>query len=509
MITAKTPVETLPTDINTLQQMVLQLLADVDSKTHRLQDLQHQLEWFKRHTFGRKSEKYDPNQKLLFEALEEKLKSRQSELLASQRSSDAAKQKDSRRNGRKPLPPELPRERIEHIPEKAALLCTTCNQEKQRIGEEVTEELDYVPASFVVRQHVRGKYACKACQDGVVIADLPARPIEKGRPGTGLLAHILVSKYGDHLPLHRQEGIYQRHGIDIRRSTMCDWVGQSAELLMPLVKEMKRQILVAPKIHTDDTSVPVRNGPRKQIRKGYLWVYIDRNNNVAFDYTPNRCREGPVAFLGDYCGYLQADAYAGYDAVFAKGLATEVGCWAHARRKFYDAKDTDPVRSHEMLAWIGELYKIERQAKDEERNAAEIQALRQETSKPILDEIQQRLETFSIEVLPKSPLGQAIGYARGQWKALNRYLENGILDIDNNLSERTLRMVVIGRKNWLFAGHDTGGHRAAIIYSLIASCKLCKIDPFAYLRDVLDRVSTYPASGISDLLPANWKPSNT
>ena len=509
MITAKTPVTNLPTDINTLQQMVLQLLADVDAKTHRLQDLQNQLDWLKRHTFGRRSEKYDPNQKLLFEALEEQLKSRQSELLESQRSSDAAKKKESRRNGRKPLPPELPRDRIEHIPEKDVLLCTTCGQQKQRFGEEVTEELDYVPASFVVRQHVRGKYACKTCQDGVVIADLPARPIEKGRPGTGLLSHILVSKYGDHLPLHRQEGIFKRHGIDIRRSTMCDWVGHSADLLRPLVHEMKRQILVSPKIHTDDTSVPVRNGPRKQIRKGYLWVYLDGKNNVVFDYTPNRCREGPVAFLGDYCGYLQADAYAGYDAVFEKGLATEVGCWAHARRKFYDAKDTDPARSHEMLVLIGELYKVERQAKEEKRNAVEIQVLRQEYSKPILNEIQQRLETFSIEVLPKSPLGQAVGYARGQWQALNRYLENGILDIDNNLSERTLRMVVIGRKNWLFAGHDNGGHRAAIIYSLIASCKLCKIDPFAYLRDVLDRVSSHPASGIADLLPVNWKPSNT
>lgn len=507
MITAKTPVENLPSDINTLQQMVLQLLADVDAKTHRLQDLQTQLDWFKRHTFGRKSEKYDPNQKLLFEALEEKVKARQSELLASERS-EAGRKKKSRHNGRTPLPSDLPRERIEHLPEKDALICKTCGREKQRIGEEITEELDYVPASFVVRQHVRSKYACKACQEGVVIADLPARPIEKGRPGTGLLAHILVSKYGDHIPLHRQEGIYRRHGIAIRRSTMCDWVGQNADLLGPFVNEMHRQILLTPKIHTDDTSVPVRNGPRKQIRKGYLWVYIDTKNNVVFDYTPNRCREGPVEFLGDYSGYLQADAYAGYDAVFAKGLATEVGCWAHARRKFYDAKDIDPARAHEILVLIGQLYEVERQAKEERRNVAAIRALRQECSRPILEQIRQRLEIFSIEVLPKSPLGQAIGYARGQWEALNRYLEDGILSIDNNLAEQMLRMVVLGRKNWLFAGHNTGGHRAAIIYSLIASCKLCKIDPFAYLRDVLDRVSTHPASQIVDLLPANWKSSN-
>jgi transposase len=512
IITAKTPAEKLPDDIHLLKQMVLQLLADVDDKAHRLQDLQHQLEWFKRHTFGRKSEKYDPKEKLLFDLLDkieavEKETSLGNEATGRQ-PGKTTKAKPSRRNGRKPLPADLPRERIEHTPSPEALQCSACGKEKQRIGEEVTEELDYVPASFVVRRHVRGKYACKHCQDGVVIADLPARPIEKGRPGTGLLSHILTSKYSDHLPLHRQEGIFQRHGIDLRRSTMCDWVGQCAELLSPLVHEMKRQILLSSKIHTDDTSVPVRNGPRKQIRKGYLWVYIDVHHNVVFDYTPNRCREGPVGFLGNYDGYIQADAYAGYDAVFEKGYATEVGCWSHARRKFYDAKETDPARAHEMLGLIGRLYETERQGQEEKRNPDEIKILRQECSRPVIDQIQQRLETFSIDVLPKSPMGQAIGYARGQWQALTRYLTNGILSIDNNLSERTLRQVVLGRKNWLFAGHDNGGHRAAVIYSLVASCKLCQIDPFAYLRDVLYRVSTHPVSQITALLPPNWKPSN-
>ena len=236
-------------------------------------------------------------------------------------------------------------------------------------------------------------------------------------------------------------------------------------------------------------------------------VAIDVNHHVVFDYTPNHCREGPVEFLGDYAGYLQADAYAGYDAVFEKGYATEVGCWAHARRKFYDAQETDPVRGHALLALIGRLYEIERQAKAEKRDADGIQALRQECSRPILEQIQQRLETFSIEVLPKSPMGQAIGYARGQWQALNRYVQNGILGIDNNLSERTLRMVVLGRKNWLFAGHDNGGRRAAVIYSLVANCKLCHVDPFVYLQDVLDRVSTHPANRITELLPANWHPT--
>ena len=260
MITAQSPVEELPADVNTLRQMVLQLLSDVDDKTHRLQDLQSQLDWFKRHMFGRRSEKLDPNQQVLFDILEEELRGKQQEEDAKQATtqepsfSEVTSQKKSRRNGRKPLPKDLPRERIEHNPAEEDMICEGCGCRKQRIGEEVTEELDYVPASFVVREHVRGKYACKSCQEGVVIGDLPARPIEKGRPGTGLLAHIVTSKYADHLPLHRQEGIFGRHGIDIRRSTMCDWVGQSAELLSPIVKEMKRRILVSPKIHTDDSA---------------------------------------------------------------------------------------------------------------------------------------------------------------------------------------------------------------------------------------------------------------
>ena len=229
------------------------------------------------------------------------------------------------------------------------------------------------------------------------------------------------------------------------------------------------------------------------------------DNNVVFDYTSTHSRDGPVAFLGDYSGYVQADAYKGYDAFFEKGNATEVACWAHTRRKFHDSLTTDPQRAHEMLAMIGKLYTVERQAKEDGLDAIALKELRQQRSKPILDEIRHRLEDWSIEVLPKSPIGQAVGYARGQWIALNRYVEDGDLDIDNNLAERVLRIVAIGRKNWLFAGSDAGAERAAIIYSLVASCKLCEIDPFEYLRDVLDRVSTHPASKIAELTPSGWK----
>ena len=499
VIDARTPADQLPDDIHVLRQMVLQLLANVNN-------LQHELGWYQRHLFGRRSEQLDPNQQMLFDLLGQAIEQREA---ASKAPVPKPASKPSQRNGRVALPKHLPRERIEYHPPEQALQCPVCGGRKEPMGEEVTEQLDYVPASFIVRQHVRVKYACKKCQEGVVIADLPARPIEKGRPGEGLLAHVLTSKYCDHLPLHRQEAIFQRHGVEIARSTLCDWVGECATLLAPLVQEMRRQILQSPKIHTDDTPVPARNGSGKDIHKGFLWAYVDVVNNVTFDYTAGHSREGPVRFLGDYAGYLQADAYKGYDAIFAKGHAIEVACWAHTRRKFFEAQDSDPTRAAEMLVLIGDLYDVERRAKDEGLDHDQIKALRQQHSTQILQGIAQRLEQWVPQVLPKSPIGQAIGYARGQWQALNRYTQDGLLSIDNNLSERVLRMVAVGRKNWLFVGHDNGGRRAATIYSLVASCKLCQIDPFAYLRDILKRINTHPASRIAELIPRNWKPAHS
>ncbi|MHC4539519.1 MAG: IS66 family transposase [Planctomycetota bacterium] len=499
----KTPTVDLPEDISTLQAMVLQLLSDVNEKNRQIDDLQNQLEWFKRHVFGRRSEKLSLDQLTLFQGMTAEQTATPEE--SSQDPTDVPQRSKKHLNGRRPLPEDLPRERIEYHPPQEDLICSCCGQAKQAIGEEVTEELDYVPASFVVRQHVRIKYACRNCQEGVVIADLPARPIEKGRPGTGLLAHVLTSKYCDHLPLHRQEGIWKRHGVHIMRSTMCDWVRDCADLLSPIVRYMQTVILQSKKIHTDDTPVPIQDGSRRQTRKGYLWAYIGDKNDVVFDYTRTHSRDGPVAFLGDYSGYVHADAYKGYDAFFEKGNATEVACWAHTRRKFFDSLTTDPRRAHEMLAMIGKLYDVEQQAKEDGLDAIAIKDLRQKQSKPILEDISDCLDDWSIEVLPKSPIGQAVSYARGQWMALNQYTENGDLDIDNNLAERILRIVAIGRKNWLFAGSDAGGERAAIVYSLVASCKLCEIDPFQYLRDVLDRVSTHPAKKVAQLTPAGWK----
>jgi len=389
---------------------------------------------------------------------------------------------------------------------KEEKVCEICNNPKKVIGYETTEVLEYVPASFYVKQFKRGKFCCDKCQGGVSIGELPPRAVDKSIAGEGLLAHIITSKYADHNPLNRLEGIIARHGVDIGVSTMCDWVGRCADLLEPLVKRTQEIILQSPKINTDDTNIPVKSRNRKgSTYKGYLWVYVDDKKNVVFDFTPTRSREGPKKFLGDYDGYVQADAYSGYDEFFRTGKATEVGCCAHARRKFDYALDSDPVRASHMMALWGRLYAIEKRARTEGLSPAELLSLRQEESVAVFEDIRRAVDDYKDAVLPKSPMGKAITYTLNQWDALREYTNNPILDIDNNLAERTLRMVVIGRKNYLFAGSESGAWRASIIYSLVAGCKLNGIDPFAYFNDVLRKISTHPANKIDELLPSNWQ----
>jgi transposase len=510
-ITTKTSPDELPSDLETLRRMVLLLLANDHEKTRLIENLQNQLENMKRRLFGRRSEKLDENQMLLFSEL---LQQRQNPSTLPQPSmpgiipdSKSLEKKMARPKptGRKPLPEHLPRRRTEILPPTQERVCAIHDRDKLRIGEEVTEELEFTPASFYVHEIVRPKFACELCESNISIAELPARPIDKGLAGPGLLAYILTSKYADHLPLNRLEGIVARSGVDIARSTMCQWIASCSDLLSPIVKEMKRHVLQSKKIHTDDTYVPVQDDAKNQTKKSYLWAYIGDRNDVVFDFTPTRSREGPVCFLGKYQGYLQADAYNGYDAVFENQTILEVGCWAHTRRKFNDAFATDRTRCGQMLSLIHQLYEVEKEATEKSLDVSRLFFLRLNQSRPILQRIKETLDAWSVGVLPKSPLGQAVGYALRQWEALTRYVENAMLSIDNNLSERTLRTVAIGRKNWLFAGSDAGGKRAAILYSLVASCKLLEIDPFAYFRDVLDRVSTHPNDRIDELTPRGWK----
>ncbi|MCE5340156.1 MAG: IS66 family transposase [Planctomycetaceae bacterium] len=478
--------------------MVLTLLGQID-------DLQGQLYYLKRQLFGKKSEKLNPAQRLLFENLYDEVKAKLEEQKQS-KPEVVKNRKNENHKGRNPLPADLKREIIPIEPSEEEKFCDIHNKPKKFIGTEKTEKLEYVPASFFVKVYERAKYACDECQGNISIGELPPMVVDKGLACEGLLAHIITSKYCDHAPLNRLEGIFKRSGVDINVSTMCDWVGKCSDLLEPLVKRMHQKILESPKINSDDTSIPVKNPNRKgSTYNGYLWVYIDNKKNVVFDFTPTRSREGPIKFLGKYCGKLQADAYNGYNEYFMTSGATEIGCHAHARRKFEYAVDSDPVRAARLMVLLGRLYEIEKRAKEEEYNSDKLLEVRQKEAKPILNEIKAVFNEYKDCVLPKSPMGKAITYSLNQWEALLRYLEDPTLSIDNNISERVLRMVVIRRLNYMFAGSEAGARRAANIYSLVASCKLNEIDPFAYFRDVLVRISTHPADKIDDLLPSNWK----
>lgn len=407
-------------------------------------------------------------------------------------------------HGRAPLPKNLTRVRVEHHPEEKH--CGQCRGEMQPMGEEVTEELDWQPASFYVTEHVRVKYACKHCQEGVVIAPLPPRAIEKGRPGPGLLAHVLVSKYADHQPLNRMETILARHGIELSRSTMCDWVRDAAQLCWPIVKELKRSVLESLVLHTDATGILCQeNVKSRRKRNAHLWAWVGDRREVVYDFTLTKEQSEPSRFLWKWSGYLQCDAASNFHQVFASGKVIEVGCWAHARRRFVDALASDTARASAILALVQMLYRVEAQGRDTGLDPPALRALREERSRPILERIREEVELVGRTALPKSALGDALGYVRNQWRALTRFVEDGRLAIDNNAAERALRAVAVGRKNWLFTGSEDGGKRAAVIYSLIGTCKLSGIEPFAYLRDVLERLPTHPASRIAELTPRGWR----
>jgi transposase len=394
---------------------------------------------------------------------------------------------------------------IEYPVPAAEQVCTGCDAPLVPLGIDVTEELDFVPASLQVIAHHRPKYACRHCGDHVVQQPLPARLIERGRPGPGLLAHVVISKVGDHLPLHRQSGILARHGVAIARSTLADWMAAVAEAVRPLYAHLKAEVLASAIIQTDDTPVPVLDRTRDRTKTGRLWPYCGdaAHPAIVFDYTPTRARDGPVAFLGDWAGYLQADAYPGYDVLFATGRMVEVGCWAHARRKIFEARTSDRVHAHQGIAFIRRLYDVERATAA--ATPAERHAARQAQSVPILAEIRAWLDGAQDRVLPRSPMGEALTYLHNQWTALTRYCDDGRLQIDNNRAERAVRPIAIGRKNWTFAGSDRGAEHLAILASLVATCRENAIEPFAYLRDVLAKLPTHPTTRLAELTPRGWQ----
>ena len=479
-------------------------LASHQAEIERLKLLISKL---KRMQFGRKSEKLDRQIEQLELQLDELETAQAEKANASPTPGAGTRAAENGRPVRRPLPAHLPREVRKIQPKEAA--CPDCGGELKSLGEDVAEMLEWVPASFKVIRQVRPKLACGRC-DKIVQAEAPSRPIARSMAGPGLLAHVLVSKYCDHLPLYRQEEIYAREGVELERATLADWVGGASGLLQPMVEALRRHVMRATKLHADDTPVPVLAPGNGKTKMGRLWTYVrdDRPAGdttppaVWFAYSPDRKGEHPGQHLRDFGGVLQADAYAGFNHLYEDGRIQEAACWAHVRRKFYDLQvaHQSPV-AQEALERIAALYAIEGEIRG--RPPSERREVRLARARPLLDSLHKWLEGCLTKLSWKSDTTAAVKYALGLWEALVRYTDDGQLEIDNNAAERALRVVALGRKNYLFAGSDAGGERAAVIYSLIGTAKLNGLDPESYLRDVLSRIADHPINRIEELLPWN------
>lgn len=465
--------------------------------------LQHQLRLLLKKRLGPKTERIDPAQLKLF--LEE---------LRQAASSEAPPQEDELRpvvahvrrkriegkGKRVVLPESIPRETVRLEPPEAERICD-CGTAKTSIGCERSQVLELTPAQFKVIVYERVKLACKRCEEkGVVIAPAPAKPIEGGLPGFGLMADVLVKKYAEHTPLHRMREIYKRHGPDIAVSTLADWVTAGAEALEPVAAEIRRRVLASHVIQTDDTPLTVLDSQKPGgSKRGHMWAYLGDGCWVAYDYRPTRAASGPCEFLGMREGWVQADAAGSFEPLFALGRAKEAGCWSHARRYYVEALETDK-RSAIALSWIGKLFEVEREAAD--LTPEKRLALRHERSRPVLEELGRWIAEASQSTPPKSPLGRALYYTANQWKPLGRFLEDGRLELHNNACERALRRIAVGRGNWLFAGSDAGGERAAVIYTVLGTCRIRGVEPWVWLKNVLEKLAGgWKQSRIAELLP--------
>ena len=500
--------DSLPDDAEVLRKIVVDLCEQLQHESSEKDKYRSLLRELLEAQRNRKSERLSREQLALFEALWKASDPEQEEDSAPtaepEQDEPKERQETNQRSGRQALSKDLIRERIIHDLPEAEKHCGCCGQDLRLIGEETSERYEYIPASVKVIEDVRKKYACECT---VRTAAKSAQPIEKSTAGASLLAHVIVSKFADHQPLHRQEKMLEREGVRISRKTMGGWLAPVAELLDPLLEAAKKILFESKVIGTDDTGVKVLDRKLPFARMGRIWPYLGDAHHpvIVLDYTRTRGRDGPAKFLNGYRGYLQADAYSVYDAFFkpARGLI-EVGCMMHARRYFYKALDADPQAMGKALHLIARLYGVEERAKGLSGN--ERLALRRRLSAPLMMKLHAYLLEIREDVLPKSPAARAVRYALNQWGALARFLEDGDLEIDNGVTERANRDVAIGRGNWTFFGSDQGGRTAAVLMSFIAMCKRNRVEPFAWFRDVLSRIAAHPVSRIAELLPHNWKP---
>jgi len=578
--------EQLPDDIQLLKKMIVELAVTLHQRDRDLEQARARVHLLLQRLYGRRSERFNPDQPLLFPLESDAHTPAAEASAAADRADDeskgdkaSGKQRRRHKHGRRRLPDNLPRRPVHHELSEAERICV-CGQTRVDIGTESGgEQLDWQPACYFVLQHWIHKYLCPNCAGqrkdsnppqaeeqavdkatvdkdtvdkdkdkdaklaapagapesaehiavvnvvnapqlrgaAIVSAPKPAMPIDKGMPGAGLLAHIIVSKYFDHLPLYRQENISGRQGVKIPRSTSCDWMAACAELLRPLYDLMVERVLQSLWLHTDDTLVKNLGHDPGTTDKARFWIYYgDRNHPYnVFDFTVNRTRDGPKTFLANFHGYLHADAFSGYDGLYlpAPRLGSEpikeVGCNAHARRKFHDAKLSDELGAHQALGYYRALYELERGATVNNFDDDQRLRMRQDLSVPVLEQFKTWLEKQRQQVLPKSPMAEAIGYALNNWTALIRYTEAGFLSIDNNVAEREMKRIAIGRKNWLFVATANGGRTAAVLFSFTSTCHRLGIEPWSYLQDVLTRIPRMPAEHLAEhlaeLLPDRWQ----
>ena len=517
----------LPEDPGSLRELVISLrgmvrersaerdlaYAALKFKTLELEKLRMQLHKLRRMQFGQSSEKLSREVAQLELAIEE-IEAGEAAVIpaAAADAPEAAAEAggtgstERARPARRRLPGHLPRETVVHAP---AAVCPDCGGATHLLGEDRSEVLEYVPGHFKVIEHVRPKVSCRGCE-AIHQAPTPALPIERGRPGPGLLTHVLIGKYGNHLPLYRQAEIYARDGVELSRSTLAGWVGRAAFELRPLVDAIAAHVLAGDKIHGDDTPVPVLAPGTGKTATGRLWAYVRDDRPFAstaapavfYCYSPDRKGIRPQGHLSGFRGILQADGYAGFGELYESGGISEVACWAHVRRKFFDIHKTNGAPlAGQALEQIGALYGVEDAARGLPPHLR--RAIRQSRAGPLLDKLMAWLEATLQRISGKSEIAVAIRYARSRWDQLTRYRDDGRLEIDNNAAERSIRAIALGRKNWLFAGSHSGGERAAAIYSLTETAKLNGIDPEAWLRDVIARLATHPAKRIGELLPWN------